>query len=148
MMMLILIGASFLSVGVGYLGIPMKLAKLITSWELSPYVVLFWVGLLYLLLGCFFDGISMMVMTVPIFMPTFKEFGFEPLWLGVYLVILIEIAQITPPVGFNLYIIQSITPLQIDEIVKYTIPFFLLLLLGVVLIVIWPSIALWVPKTM
>lgn len=148
MIMLIMTGAALLTTAVEYLGIPSKLAATIAGWGVSRYFVLILFGLFYLILGCFFDGVSMLVMTLPIVYPTVTGLGFDPIWFGVYVTILIEVAQITPPVGFNLYVIQNLTKRDIGEIVKSTIPFFFLLLVGVIIITIWPQLALWLPEMM
>lgn len=148
MIMLIMTGAALLTTAFEYQGIPAKLAAAIAGWGVSRYFVLALFGLFYLGLGCLFDGVSMLVMTLPIVFPTVTGLGFDPIWFGVYVTILIEVAQITPPVGFNLYVIQNLTKRDIGEIIKSAIPFFFLLLTGVVIITIWPQLALWLPETM
>lgn len=149
MIMFILVGASFMASATAYLRIPAILAETVASWGTSPYVVLALCGLIYLVLGCFFDDTSMMVMTLPIVFPLLiKELGFDPVWFGIFLVILIQVGNITPPVGFNLYVIEALTGLDVRQVVRYTIPFFFLLLLGDVIIAIWPQIALFLPGTM
>ena len=148
MILLIYTGAALLTTAVAYPGIPEKIAEGITAWGLSRYAVLIIFGAFYLMLGCLFEGVSMLVMTLPIVFPTIVGLGFDPIWFGIYITILIEVAQITPPVGINLYVIQNLTGRDIGEIIKATVPFFFLLLAGVTIITIWPQLALWLPQIM
>jgi len=148
MVMLILWGASLLSVSLGYLRIPRMLSQYIIGLGLSKYVFLLCLTILYVFLGCLVDGFSMIVMTLPLVLPMVKSFGIDTVWFGVYLIITIEIAQITPPIGFNLFIIQGLTEKSIFDIAKYAFPFFILLLFSVVLITIFPNIALFLPRLM
>lgn len=148
MIMLIVMGASILSTMVAYLKIPQELARFVASLGLSRYVILGIICIIYLGLGCLFDGISMMVLTLPILYPLVLEMGFDGLWFGVMVVILIEVAQITPPVGFNLYVLKNMSGWPIEKIVRSTIPFFILMLLGVIVVTIFPDIATWLPSIM
>lgn len=148
MIMLVVTGASILGSAVAYLNIPTELARLVAASHLSPYMFLIPIFLIYLGLGCFFDGISIMVLTLPIIYPLMIAMGFNGIWFGVVLIILIEAAQITPPVGFNLYILEKISGYPIDMIVRNSIPFFLLMLLAIGILVVFPDIALWLPRMM
>lgn len=148
MIMLIVTGAAFLSVAMGYLGIPAALTNLIVSKNVGPYQLIFITSILYLVLGMFIEGFSMIVMTLPLILPLIITSGFDPIWFGVYLVIMIEIAQITPPVGFNLFIINGITGESMSNIARYALPSFIILGLVVVLITIFPQIVLVLPNMM
>ncbi|MDF1609591.1 TRAP transporter large permease subunit [Hoeflea sp. YIM 152468] len=148
MIAFILVGAAFLSVSMGFTGIPRNLAAWIAGMGLSPYALLAALTLLFILLGCVLDGISVVVLTTSIIMPMILEAGIDPLWFGIYLVIVVEMSQITPPVGFNLFVIQGLTGFDILRIAKAALPFFLLLLLSVALITIFPGLATYLPSLM
>ncbi|MDE2911684.1 MAG: TRAP transporter large permease subunit [Paracoccaceae bacterium] len=145
-MICILIAASaFLSASIAYLHLPQQITRGIELLQLSPYGVLAILAALYIVLGMFIDGTSMTVMTVPIAVPLIVQAGYDPLWFGVFLVIMIELSALTPPVGLNLYILQGLTSADMGRTVLATLPFFLLLCLGTVLLVAFPEIALWLP---
>lgn len=139
----ILAGAAFLSIAMGFTGIPRVLAGQVNAWELSPYALLLVLTLLFIFLGCFLDGISMMVLTISVVVPMVQAAGIDLIWFGIYIVLVVELAQITPPVGFNLYVLQSLTGRDILRVTRATVPFFLLLLLALVIITIFPQIVLW-----
>ena len=148
MIMLIIMGASYLSVVVGYLGITRELTILVTEMGLSPYMLIFILCLLYLVLGCLVDGFSMIVMTTPIVLPLVSAAGFDTVWFGIFLVLVIELAQITPPVGFNLFVISSLNHDDIFVIAKHSLPFFFIMLLATALITLFPQIVLFLPNLM
>jgi tripartite ATP-independent transporter DctM subunit len=148
MMCLIVLGASYFSSAMGYLGIPRAMAMMVAGWDLSPYLLIFALAILYIILGCFLDGGSIIVITLPITLPLVEAAGFSAIWFGVFLVIMAELCQLTPPLGFNLFVLQKETGLEIETIIKASIPFFLLLLLTVALITVFPQIALWLPSRM
>jgi C4-dicarboxylate transporter DctM subunit len=148
MIALILLGAAFLSVAMGFTGIPRNLAAWIGDMNLSITTLLIVLTIFFIVLGCFLDGISVIVLTTSIIMPIVTAVGIDPLWFGIYLVIVVEMSQITPPVGFNLFVIQGLTGIDILRIAKAAFPFFLLLLLGVVLISVFPEIVTALPKYM
>lgn len=148
MIMLIVCGASFLSVAVGYLGIPAKLTQFIGTLGLSKYQLILILSIMYIILGCMLDGFSMIVMSLPLALPLIKAAGFDPLWFGIYLIIMIEVAQITPPVGFNLFVINGLVDEDVFKIALYALPSFLLILLVVVLITAYPQIVLALPNMM
>ena len=148
MIILIVMGASFLSRAMGILGIPRELTQYIGSLDLSPYVLIIMLGLIYLLLGCILDGFSIVVMTLPIALPLTTQAGFDPIWFGVFLILMVELSQITPPVGFNLFVIQGLTGETISTIAKAAFPFFLLMILTTALLTIFPQIALYLPGLM
>jgi len=145
MIIMILIGASFFSTALGFLGIPKYLCRLVLGSNVSPMVIMTLITLVYLFLGCLIDGFSMIVMTVPIFMPIISAFGFSPIWFGIYIVLLIQIANITPPVGFNLFLISGITPYSVVQIAKWSFPFLLLMLAFIILVIAFPSIITYLP---
>jgi tripartite ATP-independent transporter DctM subunit len=144
----ILVAAAFLSTAMGYLHVPQDLAAAIGALELSPYGLIVILALFYIVLGLFLDGISITVMSLPITLPLIVQAGFDPLWFGVFLVIMVEIGQITPPVGFNLFVLQGLTGHSIGRIARASLPFFFLMLLGVAIVTLLPGIALWLPKVL
>jgi tripartite ATP-independent transporter DctM subunit len=149
MLLLIMMMAAVLSSTVAYLKIPSGLARIVTEAGLSPGVLFIMVSLLYIVLGCFFDGMSIMLLTLPIIYPLMvSQMNFDPIWLGVILTILIEVAQVTPPVGFNLYVIQHVSGEPITTVARYSLPFMGILILGVVLLYFFPDIALFLPRHM
>lgn len=145
MVMFIVIGASILSSCLAYLKIPQDLMKFLAAIGLSKWVIFSIFCLIYIGLGCLFDGISMMLLTLPIIYPVIVGLGYNPIWFGVVLVVLIETAQITPPVGFNLYVLKNVSGESIGMIVKNAIPFFFLMLIGLIILCFVPQIALWLP---
>ncbi|MDY6790128.1 MAG: TRAP transporter large permease subunit [Thermodesulfobacteriota bacterium] len=148
MIMLIVVGAGFLSRVMGFLGIPTAITTAITELNLSPYTLMLLLGGFYILLGCLLDGFSIVVMTLPIALPMVVAVGFDPIWFGIYLILMVEVSQITPPVGFNLFVIQGLTGEPIVQIAKYAFPFFLLMLITTAILTIFPEIALILPKLM
>lgn len=149
MLFLIMMMATILSSTVAYLKIPTGLARIVTEAGLSPGVLFVMVSILYIALGCFFDGMSIMLLTLPIIYPLMvSQMQFNPIWFGVILTILIEVAQITPPVGFNLYVIQHVSGQPITTVARYSLPFMAILILGVVLLYFFPEIALYLPRRM
>ena len=148
MIALILLGAAFLSVSMGFTGLPRNLASWISDMNLSVTALLVALTIFFIILGCFLDGISVIVLTTSIIMPMVTAVGIDPIWFGIYLVIVVEMSQITPPVGFNLFVIQGLTGINILRVAKAAFPFFLLLLLGVVLISIFPQIVTYLPDLM
>ncbi len=148
MIMFIMLAAVTLSNVIGYLGIPAKIANSLVAMNFPPVVLFFLVMLLYIFLGTFLDGLAMVLLTLPVIFPVITGMGFDPIWFGVVLAILIEIAQITPPLGFNIYILQKATNLPLSLVIKWMIPFALLMFLGIVLLYIFPEIALYLPSRM
>ena len=148
MIAFILAGAAFLTTAMGFTGIPRALAEFISAYNLQPWQLLVALTLFYIVLGCFLDGISMVVLTTSIIMPLVEKAGFDLVWFGIYIVLVVEMAQITPPVGFNLYVLQGMTGRNIFAIGLYTLPFFLMMAVAVVLVAVFPGIALWLPATM
>jgi tripartite ATP-independent transporter DctM subunit len=148
MVMLIMVGAGYLSVVVGYLGITRGLSQFVSGLGLSPYLLMAILSLMYLMLGCLVDGFSMIVMTTPIILPLVTMAGFDPIWFGIFLVIMIEVAQITPPVGFNLFVLKGLTGMSIGEVAVATMPFFLLLVFVAGVITVFPQIVLYLPNLM
>ncbi|MBA3325445.1 MAG: TRAP transporter large permease subunit [Rhodobacteraceae bacterium] len=148
MIALILAGASFLTVAMGFTGIPRTLAAWIGEQGFSQYALLAVLLVFFIVLGCFLDGISIVVLTTSVILPMVLAAGIDPIWFGIFLVLVVEMSQITPPVGFNLFVIQSITGRGIFEIALYALPFFLILVLATAILSVFPEIALWLPGTM
>ncbi|MZR30727.1 TRAP transporter large permease [Sneathiella litorea] len=142
----LLAAAGFLSTTMGFLHIPQDVATFIGSLDLSPLGLIFVLSLFYMLLGLLLDGISITVMTLPITLPLILAAGIDPLWFGIFLVIMVELGQMTPPVGFNLFIIHGMSGIDILTIAKSAFPFFLLMCLAAILITFLPNIALWLPS--
>ena len=148
MIAFILAGAAFLTVSMGFTGIPKMLATWIGALHLSPYALLGALTLFFIVMGCFLDGISVVVLTTSVIMPMIEQAGIDPLWFGIFVVIVVEMAQITPPVGFNLFVIQGLTGMDIIKVAYAALPFFLLLLVGLAIIVAIPSIVTVLPTMM
>jgi tripartite ATP-independent transporter DctM subunit len=148
MIAFILAGAAYLTAAMGFTGIPSALAEWISGFNFSHWQLITVLTAFFILLGCFLDGISMVVLTTSIIIPLVERAGFDLIWFGIYLVLVVEMAQITPPVGFNLYVLQGMTGRNIFTIGAYTLPLFFLMCIAVALIAIFPQIALWLPSTM
>lgn len=145
---LILAGAAFLTLSMGYIGLPRHLAEWIASLGLNQAQLVAALALFYIVLGCFLDGISMVVLTMGVLMPTVQAAHIDPLWFGVFVVLVVEMAQITPPVGFNLFVLQGMTGRQLPWIARVTLPMFLLMCVAVALIYVFPGIVTWLPQQM
>jgi C4-dicarboxylate transporter DctM subunit len=148
MITLILAGAAFLSVSMGFTGIPRSLAAWVGSLDLSQIQLLLALTLLFVVLGCFLDGISIVVLTASVIMPMVHGAGIDLIWFGIYLVIVIEMSQITPPVGINLFILQAMTRHDLLAVAKMAFPFFLVLVLATLLLILFPQIATFLPSLM
>jgi tripartite ATP-independent transporter DctM subunit len=148
MIALILAGASFLTLAMGYIGLPRHLAEWIGALNLTPVALLTVLMLFYIVLGCFLDGISMVVLTMGVILPTVQKAGIDLLWFGIFIVLVVEMAQITPPVGFNLFVLQGMTQREIGWLARVTLPFFFLMVLAVGLIWLFPGIVTALPARM
>ena len=148
MIAFILAGAAFLSVAMGFTGVPRALAGWVDGLGLSTYQLLAVLTVFFIILGCFLDGISMLVLTSAIVLPMVVAAGIDLMWFGIYLVIVVEMAQITPPVGFNLFVLQGMTKREIGWIARQTLPFFFLMVAAVGLIYLFPQIVTWLPALM
>jgi tripartite ATP-independent transporter DctM subunit len=148
MIALILAGAAFLTLAMGFTGLPRGLAEWIDRLDLSPAMLILMLTIFFVILGCFLDGISMVVLTMAVVLPTIERAGLDLVWFGIFIVLVVEMAQITPPVGFNLFVLQGMTGHQITYIAKVTFPLFLLMCVAVILIYVFPEIAIWLPRQM
>ena len=148
MIAFILAGSSFLTLAMAFTGLPKNLAVFIDTLQLSPYMLLLVLTLFYIILGMFLDGISAVVLTMAIIEPMIRQAGFDMIWFGVYLVIVVEMAQITPPVGFNLFVLQGMAKRDMGFIARSAFPLFLLMILAVIIIIAFPQLALWLPEKM
>ncbi|MBK6336441.1 MAG: TRAP transporter large permease subunit [Betaproteobacteria bacterium] len=148
MIALILAGAAFLTLAMGYIGLPRHLAEWIGGLGLSPFALIVALMAFYALLGCFLDGISMVVLTMGVILPSVQAAGIDLLWFGIYVVLVVEMAQITPPVGFNLFVLQGMTKKQITWIAKETLPMFYLMIVAVLLIWFFPDLVTALPRQM
>jgi TRAP-type C4-dicarboxylate transport system permease large subunit len=148
MIALILAGASFLTLAMGYIGLPRHLAEWIGGLGLTPFALVVALMVFYVVLGCFLDGISMVVLTMGVILPTVEAAGIDLLWFGIFLVLVVEMAQITPPVGFNLFVLQGMTKKQITWIAREALPMFWLMIVAVLLIWYFPQIITYLPQQM
>jgi C4-dicarboxylate transporter DctM subunit len=148
MIALILAGAAFLTLAMGYIGLPRHLAEFVASLGLSPFMLMVALAVFYIVLGCFLDGISMVVLTMGVILPTVQAAQVDLIWFGIFIVIVVEMAQITPPVGFNLFVLQGMTGKEITWIARVTLPFFLLMCVMALLLWFFPQIATWLPGKM
>jgi len=148
MIALILAGAAFLTLSMGYIGLPRHLAEYIASLGLSPVWLIVALTLFYIVLGCFLDGISMVVLTMGVLLPTVHAAQIDLIWFGIFIVLVVEMAQITPPVGFNLFVLQGMTKREIGYIARVSLPFFFLMVAAVVLIYVFPQLVTFLPSQM
>jgi len=148
MLGLILIGAHFLTLAMGFIGIPNALAQWIASLGLSPIELIIYLTVFFVIMGCFLDGISVIVLTTSVVLPMVTQANIDLIWFGIFLVLVVEMSQITPPVGFNLFVIQALTGKNILYIAKAALPFFFMIGSAIVLITAYPSLALYLPGLM
>ena len=148
MIALILAGAAFLTLAMGYIGLPRHLAEWIGGLGLSPLALVMALMAFFIILGCFLDGISIIVLTMGILLPTIEKAGIDLIWFGIYVVLVVEMAQITPPVGFNLFVLQGMTKKEITWLARHSMPMFFLMVGAVLLIYFFPGIITWLPQHM
>ncbi len=146
MIALILAGAAFLSLSMGFTGLPRGLADLIASLELSRFELLMALLVFYIILGMFLDGISSVVLTMAVVEPMIREAGIDIIWFGIFIVVVVEMAQITPPIGFNLFVLQGMTNHEMTFIAKAAIPMFLIMVVMVFVLIFFPELATWLPE--
>jgi tripartite ATP-independent transporter DctM subunit len=145
MIMFILAGAAFLKLTMAFTGIPRQLAEWVDAMQLHPYALIAALTFFYILLGTALDGISMIVLTAAVVLPMVQKAGFDMIWFGIFVVLLVEIAEVTPPVGFNLFVLQNMTGKDSNTIARASIPFFAMLVLAIVLVTVFPQIVTWLP---
>ncbi|WP_439588369.1 TRAP transporter large permease [Hydrogenophaga sp.] len=145
---LILAGAAFLTLAMGFIGLPRHLAEFIGALQLSPFALMLLLVVFFIVLGCFLDGISMVVLTIAVLLPTVEAAGFDLIWFGIFIVLVVEMAQITPPVGFNLFVIQGLTRREVTWIARTALPLFFLMLVAVLITYFVPDVVLWLPRHM
>jgi C4-dicarboxylate transporter, DctM subunit len=145
---LILAGAAFLTLAMGFIGLPRHLAEFIGTLNLSPFMLIVLLMVFFIILGCFLDGISMVVLTMAVLLPTVQKAGFDLIWFGIFIVLVVEMAQITPPVGFNLFVLQNLTKREITYLAKTALPLFLLMMVAVLMTYFFPQIVMWLPNKM
>ena len=148
MISFIFVGAAFLTIAMGFTGIPRALTLWIGDMGLGRYGLIAALTIFFIILGCFLDGISVVLLTTSLIMPMIQSAGIDLMWFGIYLVLVVEMSQITPPVGFNLFVLQGLTGKNILEIARSAFPFFILLQVAVILLVIFPDIATYLPEKM
>jgi tripartite ATP-independent transporter DctM subunit len=146
MIMLILAGASYISTSMGYTGIPRALAQWVDAMQLSPYALIAALTVMYILLGTALDGISMIVLTTTIVIPMVKQAGFDLIWFGIFVVLVVEMAEVSPPVGFNLFVLQTMSGKDSNTVARASLPFFFLLVVAVAIITIFPDIVMVLPR--
>ncbi|MGV3498251.1 MAG: TRAP transporter large permease [Hydrogenophaga sp.] len=145
---LILAGAAFLTLAMGFIGLPRQVAEFIGALQLTPFALLLLLTVFFIALGCFLDGISMVVLTIAVLLPTVQAAGFDLIWFGIFIVLVVEMAQITPPVGFNLFVLKGLTQREVTWIARATLPLFVLMMAAVLLTYVVPGVALWLPSQM
>ena len=148
MIMFILAGAAFLSKAMAYTGIPRGLAEWVSVQQLAPWALISTLTIIYLVLGTALDGTSMIVLTSSVVIPMIQAAGIDLVWFGIFIILMVELSEITPPVGFNLFILQAMTGRDSTYVAWASIPFFLLLTISVVAITVFPEIVLWLPKVL
>ncbi|NOD47597.1 MULTISPECIES: TRAP transporter large permease [unclassified Ruegeria] len=148
MIALILAGAAFLSLSMGFTGLPRGLADLIAGWELTRFELLMVLLVFYIILGCFLDGISSVVLTMAVVEPMIRDAGIDLIWFGIFIVVVVEMAQITPPIGFNLFVMQGMTNHEMSYIARAAIPMFLIMVLMVFILIWFPDLATWLPENL
>jgi tripartite ATP-independent transporter DctM subunit len=146
MIMLILAGASFMSTSMAYTGIPQALASWVDGLHLSPYALIAALTVMYIVLGTALDGISMIVLTTAVVIPMVKQAGFDLVWFGIFVVLVVEMAEVSPPVGFNLFVLQTMSGKDSNTVARASLPFFLLLVLAVAIITVFPDIVMVIPR--
>jgi tripartite ATP-independent transporter DctM subunit len=146
MIMLILAGASYMSTSMAYTGVPQALATWVGSFDLSPYALIAALTLMYIVLGTALDGISMIVLTTAVVIPMIKHAGFDLVWFGIFVVLVVEMAEVSPPVGFNLFVLQTMSGEDSNTVARASLPFFFLLVLAVAIITAFPDIVMWLPR--
>jgi TRAP-type C4-dicarboxylate transport system permease large subunit len=146
MIALILAGAAFLSLSMGFTGLPRGLANLIATLELTKFELLMVLLVFYIVLGMFLDGISSVVLTMAVVEPMIRDAGIDLIWFGIFIVVVVEMAQITPPIGFNLFVLQGMTDHEMSFIARAAIPMFLIMVLMVFVLIGFPEIATWLPE--
>lgn len=148
MIALILAGAAFLALSMGFTGLPRALAEWIATLELSPVVLIMALMVFYIIIGCFLDGISSVVLTMAVVEPMIRQAGIDVIWFGIFIVVVVEMAQITPPIGFNLFVLQGMTRHDMGFISKTALPMFLLMVLMVFILIAFPELATYLPENM
>lgn len=148
MIALILAGAAFLTLAMGYIGLPRHLAEWIGGLGLSPLMLTLALMAFFIVLGCFLDGISIVVLTMGVLLPTVEAAGFDLIWFGIFVVVVVEMAQITPPVGFNLFVLQGMTKKEITWLARVALPMFFLMVLAILLLYFFPGLVTWLPQQM
>lgn len=148
MIALILAGAAFLSLSMGFTGLPRGLADLIAGWELTRFELLMVLLVFYIILGCFLDGISSVVLTMAVVEPMIRDAGIDLIWFGIFIVVVVEMAQITPPIGFNLFVMQGMTNHEMSYIARAAIPMFLIMVVMVFVLIWFPELATWLPENL
>lgn len=147
MILLIMVGAQFLNFVIGVLGIPQALTAFVSQFGAGPFEIILLLVVFYLILGCFMETLSMMIATLPVVFPLITHLGIDPVWFGIFLVLMMEIGLITPPIGMNLYVVQGVrNEGSIMDVIYGSLPFVLLMLAFVGLLILWPQMALWLPQ--
>jgi tripartite ATP-independent transporter DctM subunit len=145
MILFILAGASYLSLTMAFTGIPRVLAEWVASMGLSPFALIAALAVFYIVLGTALDGISMIVLTAAVVLPMIQKAGFDLVWFGIFIVLLVEIAEVTPPVGFNLFVLQNMTGKDSNYIARAALPFFAMLVVTIAIITVFPQVVTWLP---
>ena len=148
MIALILAGAAFLKLSMGFTGLPRALADGIAAMELTRFQLLMALLVFYIVLGMFLDGISSVVLTMAVVEPMVRGAGIDLIWFGIFVVVVVEMAQITPPIGFNLFVIQGMTDHEMGYITKAALPMFAIMVVMVFILIFFPEVATWLPENL
>jgi tripartite ATP-independent transporter DctM subunit len=146
MIMLILAGAAFMKQSMGYTGIPAALASYVDGLGLNPYVLIAVLTVMYIILGTALDGISMIVLTTSVVLPMIEKAGFDLVWFGIFIVLVVEMAEVSPPVGFNLFVLQTMSGKDSNFVALAALPFFFLLVVAVAIVTVFPQTVMWLPQ--
>ena len=146
MIAFILVGAAFLSLSMGFTGLPRALANGIAAWELSQFELLMALLVFYIILGMYLDGISSVVLTMAVVEPMLRQAGIDLIWFGIFIVVVVEMAQITPPIGFNLFVLQGMTHHEMGFIARAALPMFAIMVVMVFILIAFPDLATWLPE--
>ena len=148
MIALILAGAAFLSLSMGFTGLPRSLALFIGGLDLSRFELLMLLLLFYIVIGCFLDGVSAVVLTIAVVEPMVRQAGIDIIWFGIFIVVVVEMAQITPPIGFNLFVLQGMSGHELNYVARAAFPMCLIMILMVFILIAFPQLATWLPENM
>jgi C4-dicarboxylate transporter DctM subunit len=148
MILFMMVGAWLFSYVIGSSGVAKDITGFVTSADFSPWLVIISINVLLLILGCFIDAITIMLLTVPLFVPVITALGFDPIWFGVLYVVNMQIGLITPPMGLELFLMRTAFDIPVDKLLKGVLPFLVALFIFLAILIAFPEISLWLPGMM